>query len=241
MKHIRNLTKGKKKKEKMREKDKKDKAKEKIRKKDKKDKVKYQQKIDKELKKQEKRLANVISRAEQKKEKKLTKIWKDWLPLPSLEMQDMMRLRMDDCNWEEFEDSGHSQSLNLIPRSDLQVGGMVQLINPILNPYNISAEDEDSEFDLSPVHEDDEDKGRKISIEELFDKVDIAMYNVVEDPSEKKDLRFELPEIFSQLRSRAIYHLRNVVPEDFPPQDYSGHPSNFQGYFSPGWCSPKYS
>ena len=232
---------GKKKKEKMREKDKKDKAKEKIRKKDKKEKVKYQQKIDKELKKQEKRLANVISRAEQKKEKKLTKIWKDWLPLPSLEMQDMMRLRMDDCNWEEFEDSGHSQSLNLIPRSDLQVGGMVQLINPILNPYNISAEDEDSEFDLSPVHEDDEDKGRKISIEELFDKVDIAMYNVVEDPSEKKDLRFELPEIFSQLRSRAIYHLRNVVPEDFPPQDYSGHPSNFQGYFSPGWCSPKYS
>jgi len=153
----------------------------------------------------------------------------------------MMRLRMDDCNWEEFEDSGHSQSLNLIPRSDLQVGGMVQLINPILNPYNISAEDEDSEFDFNPVLANDEDKGRKMNIEDLFDKVDIAMYNVVEDPSEKKDLRFELPEIFSQLRSRAIYHLKNVVPEDFPPQDYSGHPSNFQGYFSPGWCTPKYS
>jgi len=228
---------GKKKKEKIRKTDKKDKAKEKIRKKDKKDKVKYQQKIDKELKKQEKRLANVISRAEQKKEKKLTKIWKDWLPLPSLEMQDMMRLRMDDCNWEEFEDSGHSQSLNLIPRSDLQAGGMVQLINPILNPYNISAEDEDSEFDLNTVETHIEDE---LNIEELFDQVDIALYNVIDDPSEKNDLRFELPKIFTQLRARAIYHLKQVVPADFPPQDYSGHPSHFQGFFSPGWCQPKY-
>ena len=175
--------------------------------------------------------------AETKKEKKLTKLWKDWLPLPSPEVQDMMRLRMDDCNWEEFEDSGHSQSLNLIPRSDLQAGGMVQLINPILNPYNISAEDEDSEFDLNTVETQVEDE---LNIEELFDQVDIALYNVIDDPSEKNDLRFELPKIFTQLRARAIYHLKQVVPADFPPQDYSGHPSHFQGFFSPGWCQPKY-
>ena len=103
----------------------------------------------------------------------------------------------------------------------------------------ISAEDEDSEF--HDEKEIDIGRRRKIDIEELFDRVDIAMYNVVDDPSEKKDLRFIHPEIFSQLKSRAIYHLKHVVPEDFPPQDYSGHPSNFQGYFSPGWCTPKYS
>merc|ERR1712106_905966 len=199
--------------------------------------IKIQQKEDKQIEKQEKRLDNKNLRTEIKKEKKLTKIWKSWIPLPSSEVQDMMRLRMDDCNWEEFTESGHSQSLNLIPRSDLQVGDMVQLINPMLNPYNISAEDEDSEFDQSAAEVEVEDS----NIEKLFDKIDIAMYNVVEDPSEKKDLRFELPEIFAQLRSRAIYHLKNVVPEDFPPQDFSGHPSNFQGYFSPGWCQPKYS
>merc|ERR1712128_162170 len=134
--------------------------------------IKIQQKEDKQIEKQEKRLDNKNLRTEIKKEKKLTKIWKSWIPLPSSEVQDMMRLRMDDCNWEEFTESGHSQSLNLIPRSDLQVGDMVQLINPMLNPYNISAEDS--------------------NIEKLFDKIDIAMYNVVEDPSEKKDLRFEL-------------------------------------------------
>ena len=150
----------------------------------------------------------------------------------------MMRLRMDDCNWKEFVDSGHSQSLNLIPRSDLQVGDMVQLINPMLNPYNISAEDEDSEFDRGAISEVEDEN---LNMESLFDKVDIAMYNILEDPSEKKDIRFELPEIFAKLRSRAIFHLNNVVPEDFFPQDYSGHPSNFQGYFSPGWCELKYS
>merc|ERR1712152_55416 len=53
-----------------------------------------------------------------KKEKKLTKIWKDWLPLPSLEMQSLQRHRMADCNWEDFSDSGHSNTTHLIPRSD---------------------------------------------------------------------------------------------------------------------------
>ena len=78
-------------------------------------------------------------------------------------------------------------------------------------------------------------------IEKLFDKLDIAMYNILEDPSEKHDIKFALPEVFANLRLRAIQHLKNVVPADFPPQDFSGHPSNFQGYFSPGWCEPKYS
>jgi hypothetical protein len=74
-----------------------------------------------------------------------------------------------------------------------------------------------------------------------FDILDIAMYNVVEDPSEKKDMKFDLSEIFAKLRSRAIFHLKNVVPADFPPPDLSGHPGNFQGFFSPGWCQPRYS
>ena len=117
------------------------------------------------------------------------------------------------------------------------MGDMVQLINPMLNPYNISAEDEDSEFDINSI---DTNTEKKMDIEELFDKVDIAMYNVIEDPQEKNDLRCELPEIFAQLRLRAIYHLKHLVPADFPTQDFSGHPSNFQGYFSPGWCQPKY-
>ena len=97
--------------------------------------------------KQEKILAKKNRKTQKKKEKKLNKLWKDWIPLPNSEAQDNMRLRLDNCNWEEFVESGHSASLNLIPRSDLQFGDIVQLINPMLNPYNISAENEDSEFD----------------------------------------------------------------------------------------------
>jgi hypothetical protein len=40
-------------------------------------------------------------------------------------------------------------------------------------------------------------------------------------------------------RARVVEHMKNVVPEDFPEQDYSGHPRNFQGNFSPGWCTAK--
>merc|ERR1712037_778761 len=83
-----------------------------------------------------------------KKEKKLTKIWKDWLPLPSLEMQSLLRHRMADCNWEDFSDSGHSNTTHLIPRSDLLRGNIVEILSPmLLNPFDISAEDEASEFE----------------------------------------------------------------------------------------------
>jgi len=188
------------------------------------------------INKSERRLQKMNDRNETKKDKKITKVWENWLPQPSSESQKILRLRMDDCNWEDFSDSGHSESTNLIPRNALQVGDMVELIEPMLNPFNISSEDEDSEFDLNLPYEQSD-----VNIEKRFDKLDIAMYNVIEDPNEKIDLRFDLPHIFSKLRARAIYHLKHVVPEDFPPQDFSGHPRNFQGYFSPGWCEPKYS
>merc|ERR1711953_325596 len=77
-------------------------------------------------------------------------------------------------------------------------------------------------------------------IERKFDSLDIAMYDVEADPEERNDLRAELPSVFSDLRERAIRHLANVVEADFPPADFSGHPRNFGGNFSPGWCQPKY-
>lgn len=172
-----------------------------------------------------------------KKEKKLTKIWKDWLPLPSLEMQSLLRHRMADCNWEDFSDSGHSNTTHLIPRSDLLRGNIVEILSPmLLNPFDISAEDEASEFE-----EDDEREERmEARIERKFDSLDIAMYDVEADPEERTDLRDELPSVFADLRDRAIRHLANVVEADFPPADFSGHPRNFGGNFSPGWCRPKY-
>ena len=173
-------------------------------------------------------------RRDEKKEKKLNKIWKDWLPHPSEEIQNMLRLRMDDCNWEDFSDSGHTEDLHLIPRSSFSFGDMVQIIDPMLNPFNISADDEENEFDDLDRSLSSDDK-----LEKMFNKVDFAMYNVIEDPEERNDLKQELPEIFQELKRKTLEHLKNIVPEDFPAQDYSGHPRNFDGYFSPGWCRPK--
>ena len=187
-------------------------------------------------KKTTKREQKQDARESSKKEKKLTKIWKDWLPLPSLEMQSLLRHRMADCNWEDFSDTGHSNTTHLIPRSDLLHGNIVEILAPmLLNPFDISAEDEASEFE-----EEEREERMEARIERKFDSLDIAMYDVEADPEERNDLRAELPSVFSDLRERAIRHLANVVEADFPPADFSGHPRNFGGNFSPGWCQPKY-
>ena len=166
-------------------------------------------------------------------EKKITKLWRDWLPAPSIEIQNMLRLRMDDCNWKDFSDSGHSEDLQLIPRAAFQFGDIAQIIDPMLNPFNISAEDEDSEFDIDDRADLSEDE----KLEKKFSQLDIAMYNILEDPEERNDLKYDLPDIFEDLKRRTLIHLKNVVPEDFPAQDFSGHPRNFDNYFSPGWCT----
>ena len=79
-----------------------------------------------------------------------------------------------------------------------------------------------------------------LKLEKLFNKLDFAMYNVIDDPEERNDLKHDLPAIYQQLRKRTLEHLKNIVPEDFPEQDFSGHPNKLNGYFSPGWCEPKY-
>ena len=79
-----------------------------------------------------------------------------------------------------------------------------------------------------------------LKLEKLFNKLDFAMYNVIDDPEERNDLKHDLPAIYQQLRKRTLEHLKNIVPEDFPEQDFAGHPNKLNGYFSPGWCEPKY-
>ena len=65
------------------------------------------------------------------------------------------------------------------------------------------------------------------------------MYNILEDPYEKNDIKSEYPKMFSRLKSRAFYHLKRTVPADFPQEVLSGHPSLYGGFYSPGWCKVK--
>merc|ERR1712018_269293 len=144
-------------------------------------------------------------------EKKINKIWKSWLPLPSLEVQNMLRLRMEDCNWEDFSSSGHTKNVQLVPRSSFRFGDIVQMIDPMMNPFNITSEDEDNEFDYEPLARSDEEMKQ----EKMFNKLDFAMYNIIDDPEERNDLKHQFPDIYQQLRKRTLEHLGNIVPEDF--------------------------
>ena len=204
------------------------------------------QKSEAREKKQQTREEKRKLKKEGKIERKIEKIFRDWLPRPSMQVQNMLRLRMEQCNWQDFGETGHSEDLQLIPRSAFQVGDIVQIMDPMLNPFNISSEDEAREFEEEDYDFLVSEKGRKDAgtrknerlLERRFDNLDIAMYNVVDDPEERIDLRFEMPEIFEDLKRRAMKHLEDVVPEDFPEQDFSGHPRRFGGVFSPGWCKP---
>ena len=142
---------------------------------------------------------------------------------------------MRDWAWIYLQQGGHSEDLQLLPRSAFQDGEIVQLgdPSPLLNPFNISAADEDGESDS------EETSRATTREEEKLEKVDIAMFNVIQDPAETTDLRHQFPEIFEELKRNVLKHFRTIVPEDFPPQDLAGHPRNFNGIFSPGWCSPR--
>jgi len=186
----------------------------------------------KEKKREKKREKKEQRRAEERTENKLTKIWKDWLPEPSVHIQNIIRGRISDCNWSRFFDAGHSDNFTLAPRNG---GDIVTIMGSAPNPFNITAEDEDTEFEPDLYQA----RGFSGSLEQQFDDADSALYNIKEDPEERNDLKQQHPDIFVELRSRVLFHLENIVPEDFPSQDFSGHPRYFDGVFSPGWCQPK--
>lgn len=208
---------------------------------------KREKRLERERKKEEKRARKEEEKQGEKQEKKIVKIWKDWVPKPKPEVENLIRIRMQDCNWVDFEDTGHSDNFTLIPRSNFgEIGeiytagaeDIVSIVGSAPNPFNITAEDEDTEF--QEEQEDQQSGSQSLeSLELQFDSVDAALYNLRDDPQERVDLKLLKPQIYNQLRSRVLYHLSNISPEDFPEQDLAGHPRNFDGAFSPGWCTPK--
>merc|ERR1719474_131489 len=195
----------------------------------------------KQRRKEEKRLRDRAKRKEKEKEEvKITKIWKNWIPQPDLETQALIRWQMSNCSVEDFTRIGHYSGNSLKPRLSQPTATdadqyLHQLSLPLPNPFNIRSEDEDAEFEDWEQLE----SLNKMSFDEQFDLVDSALYNVRDDPEERFDLKAEYPDIFQKLRSRVVFHLGNIVPEDFPEPDPSGHPRYFNGTFSPGWCISK--
>ena len=74
----------------------------------------------------------------------------------------------------------------------------------------------------------------------IFDKqwqnLQKNLFNVEEDPEEKKDLTKKLPKILEKLRQKTREFYGSFTPRDYPSLSQKGDPKNFDGIWSSGWC-----
>ena len=62
------------------------------------------------------------------------------------------------------------------------------------------------------------------------------LYNVVEDPEEKNDLKRTHRDIMEQLRQRVREYYGSFVERDYPAEVKRGKPKHFGNVWSSGWC-----
>lgn len=59
---------------------------------------------------------------------------------------------------------------------------------------------------------------------------------ILDDPNEHVDLSKKHPDIVKKLKSRLEYYHKQIVPANFPSISPSSAPSNYGGFWTPGWC-----
>ena len=64
------------------------------------------------------------------------------------------------------------------------------------------------------------------------------LFNLEEDPEERKNIAKDNPDIIKKLRNRVVEHFFNLQPHFVPEDDQAGNPVNWGGFWSPGWCQP---
>ena len=65
---------------------------------------------------------------------------------------------------------------------------------------------------------------------------EIQMFNLKEDPEERKNIANDEPEIRDQIKARVIEHFYNLYPRNVPNDTLAGDPRKWGGYYGPGWC-----
>uniref|UniRef100_K1QM88 Arylsulfatase B n=1 Tax=Magallana gigas TaxID=29159 RepID=K1QM88_MAGGI len=68
----------------------------------------------------------------------------------------------------------------------------------------------------------------------FFDKM--MLFNLKDDPNEHVDLSKKHPDIVKKLKSRLEYYHKQIVPANFPKNSASSAPTNYGGFWTPGWC-----
>ena len=62
------------------------------------------------------------------------------------------------------------------------------------------------------------------------------VFNIIEDPEERRDLKEEHPEILEKLRTKARELYESFIPRDYPKFSKKGNPNLYDGVWSSGWC-----
>lgn len=57
-----------------------------------------------------------------------------------------------------------------------------------------------------------------------------------DDPNERMDISEKHPDVVKELKAKLEEYKKNYVPPLKPPIDPKSNPSNYGGFWSPGWC-----
>ena len=74
---------------------------------------------------------------------------------------------------------------------------------------------------------------QKLGINPIGDHFEL--YNVIDDPSETKDVKNDFPKIFEDMKAQVERLLEDMVPED-NPLDPTAHNTDGHGNLSTDWC-----
>ena len=59
------------------------------------------------------------------------------------------------------------------------------------------------------------------------------------DPHETKNLANSTNSVVEMMLTRLLTYIPKMIPADIPEETKKGHPRNFKGIWSPGWCKGK--
>jgi len=62
------------------------------------------------------------------------------------------------------------------------------------------------------------------------------LFNLREDPEERRDISADNTEMVEKLKDRAVEHFLQLQPQFTPKDDQKGNPLMWGGYWGPGWC-----
>lgn len=102
----------------------------------------------------------------------------------------------------------------------------------------------DQFYDSAPWEEEqnEDELYRRAAAKAIFDETGKfklwgdGLYNLKDDPNEHNDVSENHPDIVKQLKAKIEIYKKNYVPPLKPPVDPKSNPSNYGGFWSPGWC-----